>query len=126
MSWLGDVGAAIERLDNNPEMRLMVEISARWGTRPSRVIDEWAEDDVTKAMALILWERRNKSKSCFQCGTTPDEWFDDQGRDRDPAPYSVEWETCGGCRALRRARDNVGDEVPEYTRPHLKLNHQDE
>ena len=119
MSWVGDLDAAVERLERDPELRLMVEVSARWGTRPSRVLDEWSEDDATKAMALVILERKKEAATCHMCGTPPADWLDEKGRTKNPPPFMVEWETCHGCAAKDRARAEHGEEADSSTRPHL-------
>lgn len=122
MSWLGDIDAAVARFDEDPMLRMMVEVSARWGFRPSRVIDEWTEDDLTKAVALVVWERKKDKETCHFCGTPPQEWIDERGRVKNPPPYETYWETCHGCAAKQRAKNEHGDDADPATTVHLRVN----
>lgn len=53
----------------------------------------WDELDQDKSIAWMLDERAK----CPECGTYPDEWLDDSGRDVDPPPYVTEIVRCIGC-----------------------------
>lgn len=121
MSWIGDIEAAVKRFDDDPGHRLMSEAARDRGVRLSR-FEEWDIRDITDAVALLIWERKNRTETCQSCGSPPAAWVNERGRTIQPPPFVVEWETCHGCAAIRRERDTHGDEADTSTRPFLKPN----
>ena len=72
------------------------------GMRHSRFL-EWAPDDQAKAVARLIWERREQSETCMQCGTKPSAWRDPQtGWTMNPPPFVAQWENCEGCNTIER------------------------
>lgn len=66
----------------------------------------WKEDDQDLALA---W-RRHQSLKCPNCGTIPDDWFDEDGTYLEPPPYEVVTERCLGCQAISEEHKNLEDD----------------
>lgn len=80
----------------------------------------WDIDDQDKAMAwslVKLDEEAAHAARCKQCGTLPDEWLDEEGRDREPPPYVAKSILCVGCHTIE---DKIS-EIPEAARLHTHV-----
>lgn len=63
---------------------------------PHSVFLGWDQADQDKALAWML----DQSKRCQGCGTYPDIWLDEDGREVIPPPMFVHSRQCLGCATL--------------------------
>lgn len=108
--WLGDVDRYLGQIEQDPMFQMELDLCETLGIRHSRYL-EWSSEDQAKALANLIWVRKEKFASCHHCGTKPSEWVDPETKRKVyPAPYVVEWTNCEGCNDLERdKRNHEGD-----------------
>jgi hypothetical protein len=79
-----------------------MEFCAQHGI-PHSVFLGWKIDDQDKALAWMLYERSR----CPRCGTFPEEWLDEDGRNVEPPPYYLRTRACLGCATLEPIEDRL-------------------
>ena len=62
----------------------------------------WPETERAKVLAKILHDGELHS-----CGTRTADWYDEDGRLKEPAPWEVEIRECQGCAVIAAARKDL-------------------
>lgn len=77
----------------------------------------WDEDDQDKALQWTM----HQNHKCQNCGTSPDEWVDSDGRWVYPSPYVVEVTACTGCQELEEEKKRAEGEGQDLTGVYMSL-----
>jgi hypothetical protein len=79
-----------------------MEYCAPLGIQHSQFL-KWPTEDQDKALAYSVFKRT----TCDRCGTIPEDWLDEDGRELDDPPYKVASRYCPGCATLEAVRDEI-------------------
>jgi hypothetical protein len=75
----------------------------------------WSEGDQDKAIAWMLADLTR----CPTCGTVPEDWLDEDGKDREPPPFEARSKRCVGCATILDVRKQIPDESQQSVHVYL-------
>jgi hypothetical protein len=70
--------------------------------------NRWTEVD----RALALAYERHVGEKCKNCGTTRDDWFDEDGYPLEEPVFEIAVKQCEGCLIMHRGSEAIKDAPP--------------